>query len=97
MELELSKGNKEIIDSLESSVVVYKKALGINDSLVINLKSQIAEKDKVVMYQDKINLRLEKENASLQKKVGRARTWGIIGGFVTGAIISGITVGFFTK
>ena len=96
-ELELSKGNKEIIDSLESSVVVYRKALKLNDSLVVNLNSQIAEKDKMFSYQSKVSLILEKENTVLQKKLKRTRLWGIIGGFVSGAIITGVTVGFFTK
>lgn len=96
-ELELSKGNKEIIDSLESSVTVYRKALKLNDSLVVNLNSQIAEKDKMFSYQSKVSLILEKENTVLQKKLKRTRVWGIIGGFVTGAIITGVTVGFFTK
>lgn len=96
-ELELSKGNKEIIDSLESSVIVYKKALKLNDSLVVNLNSQIAEKDKMFSFQSKISLTLEKENTVLQKKLKRTRLWGIIGGFVSGAIITGVTVGFFTK
>lgn len=96
-ELELSKGNKEIIDSLESSVVVYRKALKLNDSLVVNLNSQIAEKDKMFSYQSKVSLILEKENTVLQKKLKRTRVWGIIGGFVGGAIITGVTVGFFTK
>jgi len=96
-ELELSKGNKEIIDSLESSVVVYRKALKLNDSLVVNLNSQIAEKDKMFSYQSKVSLILEKENTVLQKKLKRTRVWGIIGGFFSGAIITGVTVGFFTK
>lgn len=96
-ELELSKGNKEIIDSLESSVTVYRKALKLNDSLVVNLNSQIAEKDKMFSYQSKVSLILEKENTVLQKKLKRTRVWGIIGGFVGGAIITGVTVGFFTK
>lgn len=97
VELELSKGNKELIDTLESSIVVYKKAIKLNDSLVVNLNSQIAEKDKMFSYQSKVSLILEKENTVLQKKLKRTRVWGIIGGFVGGAIITGVTVGFFTK
>lgn len=97
VELELSKCNKELIDTLESSIVVYKKAIKLNDSLVVNLNSQIAEKDKMFSFQSKISLTLEKENIVLQRKLKRTRVWGIIGGFVTGAIITGVTVGFFTK
>jgi len=96
-ELELSKGNKVIIDSLESSVQDYDRLLTLGNALVINLKDQITEKNKQVGYLENITKTLQSENEKLRKISQRNKVWYYIGGAITGGLVTGLTVGFLSK
>lgn len=96
-ELEASKGKDELILSLEANIVYLENIVETGKSLILNYKEQVEE------YKIQANLNyaiingLEKENQILKKKINKTKTWGIIGGFIGGSIITGITIGLLTK
>lgn len=96
-ELEKSKGKDELILSLEKLNSSYESSIIAGQSLVLNYKQQIEEYQLQVRLNDGIINSLEAENQKLRKKLKNTKIWGIIGGFLGGSLITGVTVGLLTK